>query len=29
MREIPIADILDANQLLASLIAFKKGDFSV
>src|SRR5438034_11729910 len=28
MREIPIADILDANQLLASLIAFKKGDFS-
>ena len=29
MREIPIADILDANQVLASLIAFKKGDFSV
>src|ERR1051325_10240194 len=29
MREIPVAEILDANQLLASLIAFKKGDFSV
>jgi len=29
MREIPIAEILDANQVLATLIAFKKGDFSV
>src|SRR5436189_887902 len=29
MREIPIAEILDANKVLASLIAFKKGDFSV
>ena len=29
MREVPVAEILDANQLLATLIAFKKGDFSV
>src|SRR5579863_10098477 len=29
MREVPIAEILDANQVLATLIAFKKGDFSV
>src|SRR5215813_619018 len=29
MREVPVAEILDANHLLASLIAFKKGDFSV
>ncbi len=28
MREIPVAEILDANQVLATLIAFKKGDFS-
>jgi HAMP domain-containing protein/CheY-like chemotaxis protein/signal transduction histidine kinase len=29
MRAVPVAEILDANHLLASLIAFKKGDFSV
>jgi HAMP domain-containing protein/CheY-like chemotaxis protein/signal transduction histidine kinase len=29
MREVPVADILDANQVLQTLIAFKKGDFSV
>src|SRR5258706_11628669 len=29
MRSVPIAEILDANQVLATLIAFKKGDFSV
>src|SRR5437867_1310799 len=29
MRKVPVADILDANQLLATLTAFKKGDFSV
>src|ERR1700730_14181007 len=29
MRQVPIAEILDANQVLATLIAFKKGDFSV
>jgi HAMP domain-containing protein/CheY-like chemotaxis protein/signal transduction histidine kinase len=29
MREVPVAEILDANQVLATLIAFKKGDFSV
>ena len=29
MREVPVAEILDANHLLATLIAFKKGDFSV
>ncbi len=29
MREIPVAEILDANQVLAALFAFKKGDFSV
>src|SRR5690242_429023 len=29
MREIPVAEILDANHVLAALIAFKKGDFSV
>src|SRR5271170_3071419 len=28
MREIPVAEILDANQVLATLIAFKKGDFT-
>ena len=28
MREIPVAEILDANQVLATLFAFKKGDFS-
>src|SRR6267378_4061941 len=28
MREVPVAEILDANHLLATLIAFKKGDFS-
>jgi HAMP domain-containing protein/CheY-like chemotaxis protein/signal transduction histidine kinase len=29
MKAAPVAEILDANQLLATLIAFKKGDFSV
>ena len=29
MREVPVAEILDANQVLAALFAFKKGDFSV
>jgi HAMP domain-containing protein/CheY-like chemotaxis protein len=29
MKEVPIAEILDANHVLATLIAFKKGDFSV
>src|SRR4051794_16316780 len=29
MREVPVAEILDANHVLAALIAFKKGDFSV
>ena len=29
MQEIPIAEILDANHVLATLIAFKKGDFAV
>src|SRR5258707_15122036 len=29
MRKVPVAEILDANQLLATLTAFKKGDFSV
>src|SRR5262249_18612640 len=29
MREVPVAEILDANHVLATLIAFKKGDFSV
>jgi HAMP domain-containing protein/CheY-like chemotaxis protein len=28
VREVPVAEILDANQVLATLIAFKKGDFS-
>src|SRR5580692_7958377 len=28
MREVPVAEILDANHVLATLIAFKKGDFS-
>ncbi len=28
MRAVPLAEILDANQVLAALIAFKKGDFS-
>src|SRR5437868_5170419 len=29
VREVPVAEILDANHLLATLIAFKKGNFSV
>ena len=29
MRQVPVAEILDANQVLAALFAFKKGDFSV
>jgi HAMP domain-containing protein/CheY-like chemotaxis protein len=29
MRAVPVAEILDANQVLAALFAFKKGDFSV
>src|SRR5215469_4351419 len=29
MRTVPVAEILDANQVLAALFAFKKGDFSV
>src|SRR5260370_33903795 len=29
MRSVPVAEILDANQVLAALFAFKKGDFSV
>src|ERR1700732_3728543 len=29
MRAVPIAEVLDANQVLAALFAFKKGDFSV
>src|SRR5579864_8488683 len=29
MREVPVTEILDANQVLAALFAFKKGDFSV
>ncbi|MCU1335096.1 MAG: sensor hybrid histidine kinase [Bryobacterales bacterium] len=29
MRQVPVAKILDANQVLAALFAFKKGDFSV
>src|SRR5690242_3976665 len=29
MRQIPITEVLDANQVLATLVAFKKGDFSV
>src|SRR5665213_61971 len=29
MRQIPVANILDANEVLAALFAFKKGDFSV
>src|SRR5215469_3450880 len=28
MRTVPVAEILDANQVLAALFAFKKGDFS-
>src|SRR5580704_1046283 len=28
MRAVPVAEILDANQVLATLIAFKKGDFT-
>src|SRR6202162_2750165 len=28
MRAVPVAKILDANQVLATLIAFKKGDFT-
>jgi HAMP domain-containing protein/CheY-like chemotaxis protein/signal transduction histidine kinase len=29
MRAVPVAEILDANQVLAALFAFKKGDFTV
>jgi HAMP domain-containing protein len=29
VRQVPVAEILDANQVLAALFAFKKGDFSV
>src|SRR5262245_20059177 len=29
VRAVPVAEILDANHLLATLIAFKKGNFSV
>src|SRR5678810_68006 len=29
MRQVPVANILDANEVLAALFAFKKGDFSV
>src|SRR5882757_7213331 len=29
MRAVPVADVLDTNQVLAALFAFKKGDFSV
>src|SRR6476620_11085004 len=29
MRQVPVAEILDANQVLAALFAFKKGDFAV
>ena len=29
MRAVPVTEILDANQVLAALFAFKKGDFSV
>src|SRR5438477_12476796 len=29
MRQVPVAKILDANEVLAALFAFKKGDFSV
>ncbi len=28
-RAVPITEVLDSNELLAALIAFKKGDFSV
>src|SRR5438874_6542836 len=29
MHTVPVTEILDANQVLATLFAFKKGDFSV
>src|SRR5262245_18335467 len=29
MKTIPVTDILDANQVLIALTAFKKGDFAV
>ena len=29
MRQVPVAKVLDANEVLAALFAFKKGDFSV
>src|SRR5581483_11246314 len=28
-RALPLTEVIDANQVLAALIAFKKGDFSV
>src|SRR5690242_8915645 len=29
MKKVPVTEVLDASQVLAALIAFKKGDFSV
>ena len=29
MRNVPVAEILNANQVLGASVAFKKGDFSV
>ena len=29
MAQVPVTEILDANQVLAALFAFKKGDFAV
>src|SRR5260370_11899796 len=29
MKKVAVTEVLDANQVLAALIAFKKGDFSV
>ena len=28
-KTAPLTDVIDANQLLAALVAFKKGDFGV
>ncbi|MBV8071836.1 MAG: HAMP domain-containing protein, partial [Acidobacteriaceae bacterium] len=28
-RTVPVTEVIDANQVLAALVAFKKGDFSV
>ena len=28
MKKVAVAEVLDPNELLAALIAFKKGDFS-